>query len=41
VVHHGGQALFLALRFIYDHLAHNWGWAIVILTILINLAMFL
>jgi YidC/Oxa1 family membrane protein insertase len=34
------KPLFLALRFIYDHLAHNWGWAIVILTILINLAMF-
>jgi YidC/Oxa1 family membrane protein insertase len=34
------KPLFLALRFVYDHLAHNWGWAIVILTVLINLAMF-
>ncbi len=32
-----GKYLFLALQFIHAHIASNWGWAIVILTILINL----
>lgn len=32
--------LFLALRYIYDHWVHNYGWAIVLLTVIINLAMF-
>lgn len=34
------KPLFICLRYIFDHWVHNWGWAIVILTILINLAMF-
>ncbi len=34
------KPLFLALRYIYDHWIHNYGWAIVLLTVLINLAMF-
>ncbi len=34
------KPLFLAMRYIYDHWIHNYGWAIVILTILINMAMF-
>jgi YidC/Oxa1 family membrane protein insertase len=34
------KPLFLGLRFIYDHWVHNYGWAIVILTLLINFAMF-
>lgn len=34
------KPLFLILRYIYDHWAHNYGWAIVILTVGINLAMF-
>jgi len=34
------KPLFLGLRYIYDHWIHNYGWAIVILTIFINLAMF-
>jgi YidC/Oxa1 family membrane protein insertase len=32
-----GKYLFLALRFIQAHIASNWGWAIVILTVLINI----
>jgi YidC/Oxa1 family membrane protein insertase len=32
-----GKYLFLALRFIHSHIASNWGWAIVILTVLINI----
>ncbi len=32
-----GKLLFYALQFVHDHLASNWGWAIVILTIVINL----
>ncbi len=32
-----GKYLFLALQFIHAHLASNWGWAIVILTVLINI----
>jgi YidC/Oxa1 family membrane protein insertase len=34
------KPLFMALRYVYEHWAHNWGWAIVILTVLINLLMF-
>ncbi len=34
------KPLFLMLRYIYDHVIHNYGWAIVILTIVINIAMF-
>jgi YidC/Oxa1 family membrane protein insertase len=32
-----GKYLFLALQFIHTHIAPNWGWSIVILTVLINL----
>ena len=32
-----GRYLFFALQFIHSHIASNWGWAIVILTVLINL----
>jgi YidC/Oxa1 family membrane protein insertase len=34
------KPLFLGMRYIYDHWVHNYGWAIVILTIIINMAMF-
>jgi YidC/Oxa1 family membrane protein insertase len=34
------KPLFLGLRYIYERWIHNYGWAIVTLTILINLAMF-
>ncbi|PYV27579.1 MAG: hypothetical protein DMG24_04315 [Acidobacteria bacterium] len=34
------RPLFLALRYAYHHWIHNWGWAIVTLTLLINLGMF-
>jgi YidC/Oxa1 family membrane protein insertase len=34
------KPLFLALRYLYERGVHNYGWAIVILTIFINLAMF-
>ena len=34
------EPLFLGLRYIYDHWVRNYGWAIVILTVLINLALF-
>jgi YidC/Oxa1 family membrane protein insertase len=34
------KPLFLGLRYIYEHWTHNYGWAIVILTVFINLAMF-
>lgn len=34
------EPLFLGLRYIYDHWIRNYGWAIVILTVLINLALF-
>ena len=33
------KSLFLALQFIHLHLTANWGWAIVLLTILINVLM--
>lgn len=31
---------FLGMLWIYNHTVHNWGWAIVILTVLINMAFF-
>jgi YidC/Oxa1 family membrane protein insertase len=34
------KPLFLGLRYLYDHWVHNYGWAIVLLTIFINFAMF-
>ena len=34
-----GKYLFLSLQFIHAHIASNWGWAIVILTIFINILM--
>ncbi|HEV2349742.1 MAG TPA: membrane protein insertase YidC [Terriglobia bacterium] len=34
------KPLFLGLRYIYDNWVHNYGWAIVLLTCLINFAMF-
>ena len=34
------KPLFLALRYIYDNWVHNYGWAIVILTLIINTALF-
>lgn len=34
------EPLFLGLRYIYDHWVRNYGWAIVLLTVLINLALF-
>lgn len=34
------EPLFLGLRYIDDHWVRNYGWAIVILTVLINLALF-
>ena len=33
------KPLFIALRFTYDHIVPNWGWAILLLTLVINLAM--
>jgi len=33
------KSLFLGLQFIHAHIVSNWGWAIVILTILINVLM--
>lgn len=34
------RPLFLAMHYINDHWTHNFGWAIVLLTVLINIAMF-
>jgi YidC/Oxa1 family membrane protein insertase len=34
------KPLFLGLRYIYDNWVHNYGWAIVILTIILNMALF-
>jgi YidC/Oxa1 family membrane protein insertase len=34
-----GKYLFLSLQFIHTHLASNWGWSIVILTVIINIVM--
>ena len=33
------KPLFLALRWVHEHLVSNWGWAILVLTLVINLAM--
>lgn len=33
------RPLFVVLRFTYDHIIANWGWAILLLTLVINLAM--
>lgn len=33
------KPLFLMLRFTYDHIVPNWGWAILLLTVILNLAM--
>ncbi len=33
------KPLFVILRFIYDHIVRNWGWAILLLTLVLNLAM--
>ncbi len=33
------RPLFAALTWTFDHIAHNWGWAIAILTIIINLVL--
>ena len=34
------KPLFIALRYIYEHWIHNYGWAIVLLTLIITMAMF-
>jgi YidC/Oxa1 family membrane protein insertase len=34
------KPLFLWLKWTHDHMVPNWGWAIIILTIIINLALF-
>ena len=34
-----GKYLFLSLQFIHTHVASNWGWSIVILTVIINIVM--
>ena len=34
------KPLFIALRYIYDHWVRNYGWAIIVLTLIINLALF-
>jgi YidC/Oxa1 family membrane protein insertase len=34
------EPLFLGMRYIHDHWVRNYGWAIVLLTVLINLALF-
>ena len=33
------KPLFLAMRFLYEHVVPNWGWAILLLTLVINLVM--
>jgi len=33
------KPLFFALRFTHDHIVPNWGWSILILTLIINIAM--
>ncbi len=45
IVHYGmwsfiAKPLFYLLRWVHDHVAHNWGWAILILTVFLTLAMF-
>jgi YidC/Oxa1 family membrane protein insertase len=34
-----GKYLFLSLQFIHSHIASNWGWAIIILTVIVNILM--
>jgi YidC/Oxa1 family membrane protein insertase len=34
------KPVFLALRYVYEHWVHNYGWAIIILTIVINFLLF-
>jgi len=34
-----GKYLFLALQYIHDHIASNWGWAIIVLTVVINIVL--
>jgi YidC/Oxa1 family membrane protein insertase len=34
------KPLFIGLRYIYDHWVHNYGWAIIILTVVINFLLF-
>ncbi len=34
-----GKYLFISLQFIHAHVASNWGWAIILLTVLINILM--
>ena len=33
------KPLFVILRFLYEHVVPNWGWAILLLTVILNLAM--
>ena len=33
------KPLFLALRWVHEHIVSNWGWAILVLTLVINVAM--
>jgi YidC/Oxa1 family membrane protein insertase len=33
------KPLFLTLRFLHEHVINNWGWAILILTLILNVAM--
>jgi YidC/Oxa1 family membrane protein insertase len=33
------KPMFLVLRFFYEHTIHNWGWAILLLTLILNVAM--
>jgi YidC/Oxa1 family membrane protein insertase len=33
------KPLFLILRFFYEHVVSNWGWSILLLTVILNLAM--
>jgi YidC/Oxa1 family membrane protein insertase len=37
--HFIARPLFMWLRWTYEHWVHNWGWAIIILTVIINLAL--
>ncbi len=34
------KPLFLAMRLVYNHVVHNWGWAIIILTVVLNVTLF-
>jgi YidC/Oxa1 family membrane protein insertase len=34
------KPLLLAMHWIYDHVVHNWGWAIVLLTVALNMLFF-